>query len=112
MKKKGRGCDRSKKNSRKHSRNEPASQTRENELCKLEENAYGQSPAYTDTFISSFNTPDRVRYRTWEPNDPGLRTMSVSSESRDSASQLQNVLGRQQNTMDEVVRGLRMPQRE
>ena len=82
------------------------------ELRKLEESAYGQSPEHADTFISSFNTPDRVGYRTWEPNDPGVRTIPVSSESRDSASQLQHLLERQQNTMDEVVRGLRMPQRE
>lgn len=45
---------------------------------------------------------------------PSMRENEESGQSAvlNSSQQLRNLLERQQNTMDEVVRGLRMPQRE
>ena len=80
------------------------------ELRQLEE-MYGAStrPLQRDTDSRNDNVID---YHCQQPQNTSISDTIPQNPLHESPGQLQYLLERQQNTMDEVVRGLRMPQRE
>ena len=82
------------------------------ELRQLEE-MYGAStrPLQRDKDSRSDND-NVIDYHSRQPQNTSISDTIPQNPLHESPGQLQYLLERQQNTMDEVVRGLRMPQRE
>ncbi|CAB4037394.1 Hypothetical predicted protein, partial [Paramuricea clavata] len=82
------------------------------ELRQLEE-MYGAStrPLQRDKDSRSDND-NVIDYHSQQPQNTTTSDTIPQNPLHESPGQLQYLLERQQNTMDEVVRGLRMPQRE
>ena len=83
------------------------------ELHQLEE-MYGNSTAPQDRVLESGNNSDsEASYRGQRPQTTiASDTTQQNTLIQDNSFQLQHLLEKQQHTMDEVVKGLRMPQRE
>ena len=82
------------------------------ELRQLEE-IYGDVAEPPDRVSGSRHDVDHgVTHHSQPPQNTTISDRSYPNATQDNSFQLQHLLEKQQHTMDEVVKGLRMPQRE